>query len=87
MSSAIKGAHAIFDADVDEREASAREARKSLVFDELFSLELSMAMKRRKIKKEKGLSVVLEENGAKKDEKLIESLDFVLTDAQKRAIN
>jgi ATP-dependent DNA helicase RecG len=88
IESAIKGAHAIFD-DIsgdDHGEAEARGARKSLVFDELFSLELSMAMKRRNIKKEDGISVVLDEKSAKLDEKLIESLDFELTDAQKRVI-
>ncbi len=83
---ALKGAHALFDADTEQSEAAARGARKSLVFDELFSLELSMAMKRRSIKKERGLSVVLDEKGPKMDEKLIKSLDFVLTNAQKRVI-
>ena len=85
---AIKGAHAIFDdesRDVDE--SIARAARKSLVFDELFSLELSMAMKRRNIKKEKGISFEIDEKSEKLDKKLLKTLDFDLTNAQKRVIN
>ncbi len=86
LESAIKGAHALFDEGSKEDEASARACRGSLVFDELFSLELSMAMKRLEVKKEAGISVVIGEKSARLDEKLIKSLDFVLTKAQKRVI-
>ena len=87
LESAIRGAHAIFDEGSGEDETEARACRGSLVFDELFSLELSMAMKRRDIKKEAGISVLIDEKGAKTDERLIKSLDFELTKAQKRVLN
>ncbi|MBI5598554.1 MAG: ATP-dependent DNA helicase RecG [Deltaproteobacteria bacterium] len=60
-----------------------RIARKSLAFDELFSLELGLALKRRGIKKESGVAM---EGGGVLEKKLLSLLPFELTRSQKRVI-
>ena len=66
----------------------AREARRTLAYDELFMLELGLAMRRRAIKKEGGIAF----DAARKDPsgleaRLRESLPFSLTTAQERALS
>ena len=58
-------------------------ARKSVVFDELFCLQLGLAMKHRNCKKEGGLSMAPE---GKLEDKLRKLLAFDLTGAQERAL-
>ncbi|HZX35609.1 MAG TPA: ATP-dependent DNA helicase RecG [Thermodesulfobacteriota bacterium] len=66
-----------------EESASAL-AKKSLVFDELFSLELGLALRRKEIKKEGGIVIEQKVNGLEK--KLLALLPFELTQAQKRTL-
>lgn len=59
------------------------EARRRLVFDELFSVQLQLAMRRHKFdQNENALSLKFDENGLVRE--LLESLPFKLTGAQKR---
>ncbi|HLE09401.1 MAG TPA: ATP-dependent DNA helicase RecG, partial [Thermodesulfobacteriota bacterium] len=58
-------------------------ARKTLIFDELFSLELGLALKRKAVKKEGGL--VMRGDGTI-EERLKSLLPFTLTNAQKHVI-
>ncbi|MFZ3072395.1 MAG: ATP-dependent DNA helicase RecG, partial [Thermodesulfobacteriota bacterium] len=60
-------------------------ARKSLVFDELFSLELGLALRRKEIKKEGGIVIKPKADGLEK--KLLALLPFELTPAQKRTLS
>ncbi|HEY9716594.1 MAG TPA: ATP-dependent DNA helicase RecG [Trichormus sp.] len=58
-------------------------ARRRLVFDELFSIQLQMAQRRHKFDKTEGaLSITCKEGGYV--ERLLQSLPFTLTGAQKR---
>ena len=66
-----------------EENASAL-AKKSLVFDELFSLELGLALRRKEIKKEGGIVIEQKVNGLGK--KLLSLLPFELTQAQNRTL-
>lgn len=65
-------------------------AKKSLVFDELFTLELGLTLKREHIYLEKGISLLPVAAGEVKKERLTErllkTLPFELTGAQKRVI-
>ncbi|MCS7278987.1 MAG: ATP-dependent DNA helicase RecG [Thermodesulfobacteriaceae bacterium] len=56
---------------------------KSLVFDEFFFLELALALRKGKIKKEKGIAFKTE---SRLVEKFIKKIPFKLTSAQKRVI-
>ena len=56
---------------------------KSLAFDEFFFLELALALKRGKVRKETGISFNIE---SKLVEKFLKKLPFELTNAQKRVI-
>ncbi len=58
-------------------------ARKSLVFDELFSLELGLALRRRGIKRESGLAM---DGAGRLCKRFLEMLPFDLTGAQKRVV-
>lgn len=62
-------------------------ARKSLVFDELFLLELALAQKRGKIREEKGIQFFIEKGRhSGLEERLRVRLPFRLTGAQERAL-
>ncbi|MBI5236592.1 MAG: ATP-dependent DNA helicase RecG [Deltaproteobacteria bacterium] len=66
----------------------AREARRTLAFDELFMLELGLAMRRRAIKKEGGISFKAAGTASSGLEaRLRESLPFSLTVAQEKALS
>ncbi|MEK7313806.1 MAG: DEAD/DEAH box helicase, partial [Deltaproteobacteria bacterium] len=67
-----------------EGEGATSLAKKSLVFDELFSLELGLALRRKEIKKEGGIMIEPKDNGLEK--KLLALLPFELTQAQKRTL-
>jgi ATP-dependent DNA helicase RecG len=68
-----------------ENLAMAREARRRLAFDELFFLELSLAMRRsRRLQKADGI-VFEKANGLIR--RLLESLSFELTKAQKKVLH
>jgi ATP-dependent DNA helicase RecG len=71
------------DADVDALNACRSLAHRSLVFDELFFLQLGMALRRRSVEVESGLS--LPERGTL-TERLRALLPFQLTGAQQRVV-
>ena len=71
------------DADVDELNAARSLAHRSLVFDELFFLQLGMALRRRSVEIESGLA--LPEHGTL-TQRLRGLLPFALTSAQERVI-
>ena len=58
-------------------------ARQRLAYDELLANQLSLAIVRERLKKQKGRSLA---NAGKLKEKLLSVLPFALTDAQKRVI-
>ena len=60
-------------------------ARKRLVFEELFSFQLNLALLRLQHSKENTISLSVKENGLVR--KFINSLPYELTNAQKRAID
>ncbi len=76
LSDAFRGAH------LPENANAYRAARRSLVFDELFLLELGLALKRRNVKKEGGIA--FSTDGAL-ERGLRSLLPFSLTRAQERA--
>ncbi|MFQ5465886.1 MAG: ATP-dependent DNA helicase RecG, partial [Thermodesulfobacteriota bacterium] len=62
-------------------------ARKSLVFDELFLLETGLAMKRRRARSERGISLAPPGRGAAGlEERLLGLVPFMLTGAQERVL-
>jgi ATP-dependent DNA helicase RecG len=58
-------------------------ARKSITFDELFSLELGLALKRKETRRESGIAL---KGKGSLEKRLMELLPFSLTVAQKRVI-
>lgn len=70
------------DADVAALNAAASPAHKTVVFDELFYLQLGMALRRRRLVKEEGLSLV----PGPLVKRLYEVLPFRLTNAQERVL-
>ena len=61
--------------------------RRSIAFDELFLLEIALALKRAGIKKEKGFSFHTPQSGRSLEKKLRELLPFKLTHAQERTLS
>jgi ATP-dependent DNA helicase RecG len=86
LSDAVTEAHM---ATEGASEKSALLARKSIVFDELFSLELGLALKRKNIAREGGIAFTVDAGGGKEPlyKRLIKALPFSLTDAQLRALS
>lgn len=76
LSEAFKEAHM-------PKDSASNLARKSLVFDELFLLELGLALKRKEIRKESGIAFL---GPSALEEKLKEILPFILTQAQERVL-
>lgn len=69
-------------------EGMAELARTSLAFDELFMLEVGLALKRGQVKKEPGISLVPEGPGrGGLEERLRDMLPFNLTGAQERTLS
>ncbi len=82
LSAAFKEAH-MPENGVDR----SKEARDTLAFDELFMLELGLALKRADIKKESGIAFKAALPGAcSLENKLREELPFRLTNAQERVV-
>jgi ATP-dependent DNA helicase RecG len=71
------------DADVDELNAFRSEAHRSLVFDELFFLQLGLSMRRRETKRESGISM---RGPGQLTNRLRAQLPFALTGAQERVL-
>ncbi len=72
------------DADVEQLNAFRSLGHRSLVFDELFFLQLGMALRRRSVEIESGLSLPVRNTLT---QRLRSSLPFRLTGAQHRVIN
>jgi ATP-dependent DNA helicase RecG len=82
LSAALRYLHMpSLDADVAELNSSASLAHRTVVFDELFYLQLGMALRRRNMVKEDGLSIV----PGPLVKRMHEILPFRLTRAQERA--
>lgn len=62
-------------------------AKKSLVFDELFTLELGLLLKRNLLKKERGITFSMPGPAGRLEEKLREKLPFRLTNAQEQVLS
>ncbi|MBI5232797.1 MAG: ATP-dependent DNA helicase RecG [Deltaproteobacteria bacterium] len=60
-------------------------AKKTLMFEELFLLELGLALKRKEIGREKGIAFSIEK-GIELEKRLVSMLSFKLTSAQGRVI-
>ncbi|MBI3781860.1 MAG: ATP-dependent DNA helicase RecG, partial [Deltaproteobacteria bacterium] len=71
------------EADIEQLNACRSAAHRSLVFDELFFLQLGMALRRRSVERESGLA--LPENGTL-TKRLRAALPFQLTRAQQRVV-
>lgn len=78
INTAIKNIH------FPEKFENLKNARCRLVYDELFILELAMALRRRGIKEEVGISFKI---GANVDTHIRNLIPFALTNAQERVIN
>jgi len=75
--------HPNADADVESLNSSRSVAHRSLVFDELFYLQLGMALRKRSVQREEGLSLPVQ---GTLTGRLHELLPFALTGAQQRVI-
>jgi ATP-dependent DNA helicase RecG len=74
---------AISNAHFPESEEHMRQARRRLIFDELFLIQLGLALRRRQVESERGISFA---TGGPLLRSFLESLPFELTDAQRRVI-
>ena len=71
------------DADVEALNAATSAAHRSIVYDELFYLQLGMALKKSVVAREPGIAFQVP---AARAERLVAALPFVLTEAQRRVI-
>lgn len=71
------------DADVDELNEFGSAAHRSLVFDELFFLQLGLTMRRRETRRESGIAMP---SPGRLTDGLLERLPFALTGAQQRVL-
>ncbi|MEE8575491.1 MAG: ATP-dependent DNA helicase RecG [Thermodesulfobacteriota bacterium] len=86
LSDALMEAHAVGRSEADtDAGSAARLARRSIVFDELFSLELGLGIRRRNIMRESGIAFDTTGEGTLYS-KLLTMLPFSLTGAQERVI-
>jgi ATP-dependent DNA helicase RecG len=72
------------DADIDQLQRFSSPAQRRLVFDELFFLQVGLALKKRGVKIERGIPMVADE---KVLARATERLPFKLTGAQSRALH
>ena len=85
LASALRDVHQpAADADVDALNAATSPAHRSIVYDELFYLQLGMALKKSTVAREEGIAFRVP---AARAERLVAALPFALTNAQKRVID
>lgn len=84
LATALRAVHLpAADADVDALNAFRSEAHRSLVFDELFFLQLGLTLRRRETKRESGIAM---RGPGRLTDRLRELLPFSLTGAQRRVL-
>jgi ATP-dependent DNA helicase RecG len=84
LANALRGVHEpTADSDIDALNAFRSTAHRSLVFDELFFLQLGLALRRRSIVQEDGIRL---EGSGTLTERLRSLLPFTLTGAQERVL-
>lgn len=76
---------AIVDIHKPKNLEEAENARKRLVFEELFTMQLNLALLRKETEKDKSIKLKIKKNGLV--DKFIKNLPFELTNAQKRALD